>query len=729
VRRASNGTGFALLGCVVTAANLRMTKVRIMLDQMGQTMRMTMGVAIAALTMMLGATGAEAAAVQTHNTRIFVADHNDNPIEGVRVDLLRANGSNTGIRKNTAASGIAGFEVLPAVNVKFKVYYNGATYVTGLVPCGELVPWHLEVASGTVGLALLNSLGNGISGARVDLLRGNGSNTGVRANTNGSGEVEFDALPGSQHKLKVYHGGGSYVTGVATHNQLVQVQTASSHLALSNSTGGGIEGQRVNLLRSNGSNTGVRVNSNTSGIAAFEILPDYVHKFKVYHNGGSYITAPVTYGDDVPVQTQSSVLTFLDDDQGAHEGNRVNLIRDNGSNTGVRVNTDALGQAAFEILPAYVHRFLIYHNGATQKSAARTYGDDITVATVETKLALNNSAGLPIVGQRVNLLRGNGSNTGVKLNTNQSGEAAFQILDDFNHKFRVYHGGATHVTPEASGLSTTNVQTVVSRLTFRNSLEAPLNGARVDLLRENSSNTGVRANTATGIAAFEVFDDFIHKFKVHYNGGTEVSSDDLTGADSDTIDTEYSVVTVTLNGDLSVGVRVDLLRENNSNTGKRSTTDALGQAGFEVLPSFLHHFRARLGSEWVRTLAAVEGGADTDIVHVATKPAVLTKAALGDGPDWTEDYVFGLNQNYPNPFNPSTTIRYTLPAELDVRLIVYNTLGQEVKTLIAARQDAGRHAIAWDGKDAFGREVATGLYIYRLMAGENQTMKKMTFSK
>jgi flagellar hook assembly protein FlgD len=62
-------------------------------------------------------------------------------------------------------------------------------------------------------------------------------------------------------------------------------------------------------------------------------------------------------------------------------------------------------------------------------------------------------------------------------------------------------------------------------------------------------------------------------------------------------------------------------------------------------------------------------------------------------------------------------------------LTVYNTLGQEVRTLIEARQDAGRHAIAWDGHDAYGNEVATGMYIYRLMAGDNDTMRKMTFSK
>ena len=100
--------------------------------------------------------------INTHNTRVIVADRNENPIEGLRVDLLRESGSNTGVRTITAANGIAGFEVLPAANVKFKIYYNGATFTTGLVPCGETVPWHLEVVSGTVGILFLNSGNNPI---------------------------------------------------------------------------------------------------------------------------------------------------------------------------------------------------------------------------------------------------------------------------------------------------------------------------------------------------------------------------------------------------------------------------------------------------------------------------------------------------------------------------------------------------------------------------------------
>jgi hypothetical protein len=124
------------------------------------------------------------------------------------------------------------------------------------------------------------------------------------------------------------------------------------------------------------------------------------------------------------------------------------------------------------------------------------------------------------------------------------------------------------------------------------------------------------------------------------------------------------------------------------------------------------------------------------VIYSPPAPPSLTKRALVGHQEETdiqeaavESGTFGLNQNYPNPFNPSTTIRYSLPNESNVRLVVYNILGQEVRVLIEARQGVSDHAIAWDGRDAFGREVATGMYIYRLIAGENESMRKMIFAK
>ncbi len=87
---------------------------------------------------------------------------------------------------------------------------------------------------------------------------------------------------------------------------------------------------------------------------------------------------------------------------------------------------------------------------------------------------------------------------------------------------------------------------------------------------------------------------------------------------------------------------------------------------------------------------------------------------------------FGLDQNMPNPFNPSTTIGYQLPEPGQVYLVIYNLLGQEVRTLLDGTLDAGYFTVEWDGKDSFGRQVASGIYLYRMQAVNfNQTRRMM----
>ncbi|KPK94053.1 hypothetical protein AMJ80_05640, partial [bacterium SM23_31] len=89
--------------------------------------------------------------------------------------------------------------------------------------------------------------------------------------------------------------------------------------------------------------------------------------------------------------------------------------------------------------------------------------------------------------------------------------------------------------------------------------------------------------------------------------------------------------------------------------------------------------------------------------------------------------TYELHQNYPNPFNPVTTIRFELAKRGRVRIKIYNLVGQEIKDLFDDYKQAGYHVIQWDGTDSFGNPVATGIYIYRIIAGEFTKTKKMTF--
>lgn len=87
---------------------------------------------------------------------------------------------------------------------------------------------------------------------------------------------------------------------------------------------------------------------------------------------------------------------------------------------------------------------------------------------------------------------------------------------------------------------------------------------------------------------------------------------------------------------------------------------------------------------------------------------------------------FQLLQNYPNPFNPETEIVYKLPAAFDVELLIYNPIGQIISTLVKQRQAAGVYSARWNGRDQSGREMASGLYFYRLQAGNFVQIRKMT---
>jgi len=86
---------------------------------------------------------------------------------------------------------------------------------------------------------------------------------------------------------------------------------------------------------------------------------------------------------------------------------------------------------------------------------------------------------------------------------------------------------------------------------------------------------------------------------------------------------------------------------------------------------------------------------------------------------------YALGQNYPNPFNASTEIRYQTPKADHVSLKIYNTLGEETRTLVDADREANWHVVTWDGRDNTGSEVASGLYFCRLKAGDFSRTIKM----
>ncbi len=86
---------------------------------------------------------------------------------------------------------------------------------------------------------------------------------------------------------------------------------------------------------------------------------------------------------------------------------------------------------------------------------------------------------------------------------------------------------------------------------------------------------------------------------------------------------------------------------------------------------------------------------------------------------------FALKSNYPNPFNPYTKIDFDLPNPELVNIKIYNILGQNVRTLISDYKEAGYHSVVWDGLNNTGRICPSGVYFYRMTAGDFSETKKM----
>ena len=90
---------------------------------------------------------------------------------------------------------------------------------------------------------------------------------------------------------------------------------------------------------------------------------------------------------------------------------------------------------------------------------------------------------------------------------------------------------------------------------------------------------------------------------------------------------------------------------------------------------------------------------------------------------------YALEQNYPNPFNPKTVIRFDLPKESNVKILIYDILGRLTKKIIDNRQDTGFKSIQWDGTNNYGKKVSDGVYLYSIEAGNFRQTKKMILLK
>lgn len=134
------------------------------------------------------------------------------------------------------------------------------------------------------------------------------------------------------------------------------------------------------------------------------------------------------------------------------------------------------------------------------------------------------------------------------------------------------------------------------------------------------------------------------------------------------------------------------------------------------------------GEDFYFLLDEDHGSAQVVPAFVAGEVTVDFYSDVNDN-DLSLPNAYALGQNYPNPFNPETVIEYNLPHAAQVRLTVFNIVGQEVTTLVNDYQSAGIKRVIWDGTDAYGIKVTSGVYFYRLSTADFDMTRKMIMMK
>jgi hypothetical protein len=142
------------------------------------------------------------------------------------------------------------------------------------------------------------------------------------------------------------------------------------------------------------------------------------------------------------------------------------------------------------------------------------------------------------------------------------------------------------------------------------------------------------------------------------------------------------------------------------------TLDVVVPAGAKVLEVRTHVYNRFTGTIYWD---------DISVDVIGTTTAVRSSAGL--------PIAYELGNNYPNPFNPSTTIDFAIPQAATTSIVIYNIVGQKVRTLTNEFRSAGRYQITWDGTDDAGRHVGSGLYLYRLQSNQTSIVKKMVLVK
>jgi hypothetical protein len=196
----------------------------------------------------------------------------------------------------------------------------------------------------------------------------------------------------------------------------------------------------------------------------------------------------------------------------------------------------------------------------------------------------------------------------------------------------------------------------------------------------------------------------------------------VSGALSSSSDDDYFYFDVTAAGNINISLAINGTADLDWYLYNSSQTQVT--RGYTTANPEVGNYTATAGRYYLR-VDGYNGATASYVLTVSGGLAQIASAAeKGELPS-----VAALHGNFPNPFNPSTDIRFDLPAKSPVSLRIFDQRGHLVATLVDEVRDAGSQTVTWNGLDQQGRRVHSGVYIYRLEAGEFVATRKMTLVK
>ena len=189
---------------------------------------------------------------------------------------------------------------------------------------------------------------------------------------------------------------------------------------------------------------------------------------------------------------------------------------------------------------------------------------------------------------------------------------------------------------------------------------------------------------------------------------------------SDTVSLNINAKTILYTGFNDLGLQYIPSETNyimvDTGTDAGAVRNALADSGYQV----------RTGWDMPQHLRVSTGTVDEMNGFLIALAAVLDLQTTVNN---IQPAIFGLHTVYPNPFNSSCTIKFSTLSDEKVSLVIYDTLGRKIKTIVSGTIGIGNHTLTWDGKNVFGKPVATGIYICNLIQGEFAASKRIQLLK